>query len=70
MSDDRSMQGQTQTARARRRQARAEGDAGVAGRETVRPNATRTAFAGPSPRLDPFAQLVGLALGAPEFQRR
>jgi uncharacterized protein (DUF1800 family) len=70
MVDDRAMSGQTQAARARRRQARAEGDAGVAGRETVRPNATRTAFAGPPPRLDPFAQLVGLALGAPEFQRR
>ena len=70
MADDRPMSGRMQGARARRRQMRAEGDAGVAGRDTARPNAMRTAFAGAPPRLGPFAQLVGLALGAPEFQRR
>jgi hypothetical protein len=70
MSDDRTTAGQTQAARARRRQTRAEGDPAAVGRATARPNAMRTAFGGAPPRLDPFAQLVGLALGAPEFQRR
>jgi hypothetical protein len=56
--------------RARRRAARADGNAAAAGRETARPAAARAVFAGAPARLDPFAQLVGLALGAPEFQRR
>ena len=70
MSDDRTMTAETEAARARRRRTRADGDPGAAGRETARPGAMRTAFGGAPPRLDPFAQLVGLALGAPEFQRR
>ncbi|GLC27051.1 hypothetical protein rosag_35640 [Roseisolibacter agri] len=41
-----------------------------AGRETARPNRAPAGAFGQLPRLDPFAQLVGLALGAPEFQRR
>ena len=44
--------------------------AGAVARESVKPGATRPPFTGPVMRLDPFAQLVGLALGAPEFQRR
>jgi hypothetical protein len=42
----------------------------AAARAAVRPGGRpRAAFAAP-PRLDPLAQLVALALGAPEFQRR
>ena len=43
-----------------------------AGREAVRPGrgATRTQSIGSLPSLTGFAQIVGLALGAPEFQRR
>jgi hypothetical protein len=55
------------------RRARGEGrraGAAAAAREAVRPGRALPAFGGPAPRLDPFAQLVALALGAPEFQRR
>lgn len=55
--------------RAARRDAREPGAAAVA-REAVKPGRAAPAFGGPAPHLDPFAQLVGLALGAPEFQRR
>ncbi len=44
--------------------------AGAVAREAIKPGTARPPFAGPVARLDPFAQLVGLALGAPEFQRR
>jgi hypothetical protein len=57
-------------ARQARRAERRAGDPSAAGRETARPARAQPPFAGPLPRLDPFAQLVGLALGAPEFQRR
>ncbi len=43
---------------------------GAVAREATKPGAARPPFAGPVRPLDPFAQLVGLALGAPEFQRR
>ncbi|GJG87010.1 hypothetical protein tb265_21910 [Gemmatimonadetes bacterium T265] len=43
---------------------------GAVAREAAKPGAARPPFAGPVRPLDPFAQLVGLALGAPEFQRR
>jgi len=44
----------------------------AAGREAVRPErgATLTQSIGSLPSLTGFAQIVGLALGAPEFQRR
>ena len=44
----------------------------AAGREAVRPSrgATLTQSIGALPPLTGFAQIVGLALGAPEFQRR
>ena len=44
----------------------------AAGREAVRPSrgATLTQSIGSLPPLTGFAQIVGLALGAPEFQRR
>jgi len=44
----------------------------AAGREAVRPErgATLTQSIGSLPQLTGFAQIVGLALGAPEFQRR
>ena len=44
----------------------------AAGREAVRPTrgATLTPSIGSLPQLTGFAQIVGLALGAPEFQRR
>ena len=58
--------------RAARRAARADRTAnpGAVAREAVKPGAARPPFTGPVTPLDPFAQLVGLALGAPEFQRR
>lgn len=44
----------------------------AAGREAVRPTrgATLTQSIGSLPQLTGFAQIVGLALGAPDFQRR
>jgi hypothetical protein len=44
----------------------------AAGREAVRPErgGTLTQSIGSLPSLTGFAQIVGLALGAPEFQRR
>jgi len=44
----------------------------AAGREAVRPGAgaTLTQAIGNLPNLTGFAQIVGLAIGAPEFQRR
>ena len=44
----------------------------AAGREAVRPErgGTLTQSVGALPQLTGFAQIVGLALGAPEFQRR
>ncbi len=44
----------------------------AAGRETVRPGAgaTLTQAIGNLPALTGFAQIVGLAIGSPEFQRR
>jgi len=44
--------------------------AAAAGRESVKAGRRQAPFTGVIPALDPFAQLVGLALGAPEFQRR
>ena len=64
----------TRAARAPGRRARAMNATNAAnaqaGRETARPNRAPAGAFGQLPRLDPFAQLVGLALGAPEFQRR
>jgi uncharacterized protein (DUF1800 family) len=60
----------TRAARTAGRRARQADDASAAGRETARPARAQPPFPGQPPRLDPFAQLVGLALGAPEFQRR
>ena len=61
----------TADARARRQARRDAGvTAAAAAREAVRPGRAQPAFAAPLPRLDPFAQIVGLALGAPEFQRK
>ena len=44
----------------------------AAGREAVKPErgGTLTQSIGSLPSLTGFAQIVGLALGAPEFQRR
>jgi uncharacterized protein (DUF1800 family) len=53
-----------------RRAERRATDPSAAGRETARPARAQPPFPGQPPRLDPLAQLVGLALGAPEFQRR
>ena len=61
-------------ARAARREARqpAARQQQAAGREAVRPErgASLTQTIGSLPPLAGFAQIVGLALGAPEFQRR
>lgn len=59
-----------QAARAARRPI--EQQQSAAGREAVRPNAaaTLTQTIGNLPQLGGFTQIVGLALGAPEFQRR
>ena len=60
----------TRAARTAGRRARMATQASAAGRETARPNRAQPLALGQLPKLDPFAQLVGLALGAPEFQRR
>lgn len=61
------------TTRNRARAARANSSQAAAGREAVKPNANATltqAIGGNLPPLNGFAQIVGLAIGAPEFQRR
>jgi uncharacterized protein (DUF1800 family) len=67
----------TNANRQARRGARAADQAGPrqqmqAGREAVKPSAgaSLTQAIGPLPNLTGFAQIVGLAIGAPEFQRR
>jgi hypothetical protein len=58
-------------ARDRRRDRRdARADPAAAAREALRPGRAQPPFAGQLPRLDGLAQVVGLALGAPEFQRK
>jgi hypothetical protein len=54
---------------ARRAQRRAENPAAAA-REAIKPGRAQPALVGQLPPLSGLAQIVGLALGAPEFQRR
>ncbi|AHG89890.1 protein of unknown function DUF1800 [Gemmatirosa kalamazoonensis] len=58
--------------RAERRAERLASDPAVAAREAIKPGAGRAqpAVIGQLPPLNGLAQIVGLALGAPEFQRR
>jgi hypothetical protein len=49
---------------------RARAEQASVGREAARPNRAQPPFAGTMPTATGLAQIVGLALGAPEFQRR
>jgi hypothetical protein len=50
--------------------AASDADAMDGAREAVPPGRQRPLFVGALPPTDAFAQIVGLALGSPEFQRR
>jgi hypothetical protein len=49
---------------------RARAEQAAAGREAAKPSRAQPPFAGMLPTASGLAQIVGLALGAPEFQRR
>jgi hypothetical protein len=55
--------------RAARRDDRRADNPASAARESIKPGRAQPAVIGQLPPLSGFAQLVGLALGAPEFQR-
>jgi uncharacterized protein (DUF1800 family) len=56
--------------RAARRAQRRENDPAAVAREAVKPGRAQPPAVGALPQLRGLAQIVGLALGAPEFQRR
>jgi len=51
-------------------ESRAKAEQAAAGRETAKPTRSQPPFAGMLPTANGLALIVGLALGAPEFQRR
>jgi hypothetical protein len=55
--------------RAERRAERRADDPAVAAREAIKPGRGEQPVVGTLPPLNGLAQIVGLALGAPEFQR-
>ncbi len=62
--------GDVQRRRAERRSERRGDDPAAVAREAVKAGRAQPMVAGTLPPLNGFAQIVGLAFGAPEFQRR